>query len=453
MQKFLTRYFSAEDFDYHFVFALLGSVVADQFFLVSFNFLNTAMISASGESAISAVNMVGSVNIFLVQIFVAIGLGGTVLIAQYFGHADLKMLGKVVNGALYGAILLAAGLALVFGGLHNALLDALFGTAEPAVMANARLYLLGVLASYPFEAMVQATNGCLRGVGRTKNSLQLSLMMNGIYLVLNLVFITWLHRGIAGMILSLNLSRWIAAGLAGLMLMRQRDAFNLHWRQVRRPDFAMIRKVIAVSIPFAAESAFFNGGKIIIQMMIVSLGTSVIVTNAIAGSWTSLSEIIPSALENALVPLVGQSMGRHNVKDARKITKSFLGLGVAAFILVDVTLCLTFRWGIQLFSPAAAIVPNILQVYLIFAVMHTLVWSASFILPAALRAAGDGKFTTIVSLGCMWLFRVVGAYVFGVRLGYGLTGIAFIMVLEWALRGGIFLWRFKGKKWYAHHLI
>lgn len=60
------------------------------------------MISSSGEAAISAVNMVGSINVFLIQIFVAVGLGGTVLIAQYFGRGEHQMLGKVVNGTVFG---------------------------------------------------------------------------------------------------------------------------------------------------------------------------------------------------------------------------------------------------------------------------------------------------------------------------------------------------------------
>jgi putative MATE family efflux protein len=453
MQKFLTRWFSGESLDYHFVFALLAPVIADQFFLISFNFLNTAMIASSGQSAISAVNIVGSINVLLIQIFVAVGLGGTVLIAQYFGGKQLKILGQVVNGTLFGAILTGLGLAVIFGILHTPILQLLFGAAAPKVMDDAKIYMLGVLASYPFEATVEGTNGCLRGIGRTKNSLILSSTMNGLYLIFNLVFITWLHLGIVGMIIALNLSRWLAAAFAVWMLSTHRDLFALRMQTLRHVDFKMIRRVLTVAVPFAAESFFFNGGKIIIQMMIVGLGTSVIVTNAIANSWTQLSEIIPTALEVALVPIVGQCIGRRNIDDAKKLTKSFLGLGIVAFVLVDGILMLSFNRGIQLFSPAADIVGDIFHIYVIFAVMHILVWSFSFVLPSALRAAGDGKFTTYVSLLTMWLFRVVGGYVFGVRLGYGLIGITVVMTLEWAIRGVIFVIRFRGARWLTKRLI
>ncbi|MFD1465191.1 MATE family efflux transporter [Lapidilactobacillus mulanensis] len=453
VKKLMTRYLSGESFDYRFVLSLLGPVIFDQFFLVAFNFINTAMISSSGEAAISAVNMVGSINVFLIQIFVAVGLGGTVLIAQYFGRKEYQMLGKVVNGTVFGAILVATSLALLFLLGHNLILNLLFGDAEKAVMDNARLYMVGVLISYPFEATVEGVNGSLRGIGRTKNSLQLSLVMNLLNLLFNFVFIIYFKMGVLGLVVSLNLSRWLASAFAGVTLFRHRDLFSLKWSSMKQPDFRMIKRVVTVCIPFAAESFFFNGGKIIMQMMIVSLGTQVIATNAIASSWVQLSEIVPTALGTALVPIVGQCIGRKNIKDARKITKSFVSLGILAYVIGEIILFLSFNKGIALFHPSDVIKPRIFELYLIFAVGHLLVWCISFTLPSALRAAGDAKFTTMVSLITMWGIRVGIGYLVGIVFGYGLPGIYFVWVCEWAVRGTIFLLRFRGKRWYVHRLI
>lgn len=453
MKKFLNRYLSGEDFDYRFVLSLLGPVIFDQFFLIAFNFINTAMISSSGEAAISAVNMVGSVNVFLIQIFVAVGLGGTVLISQYFGRKKYQMIGKVVNGTFYGAILVATILAIIFLLAHNVILKLLFGDAEPIVMKNAQLYMVGVLLSYPFEATVEGTNGSLRGIGRTKNSLQLSLTMNMLNLIFNFIFINYLKMGVLGLVISLNISRWLAAGSAIVMLYCHREFFHMKWSLMKRIDLRMVKRVVIVCIPFAAESFFFNGGKIIMQMMIVSLGTQVIATSAIAMSWSQLSEIIPSALQTSLVPIVGQCIGRQNIRDARKITRSFVIGGYIALILSHLLIIPVYDQGIALFNPSAAIKPKIFQIYLIFCAGHFLVWSLSFILPSALRAAGDAKFTTTVSLTTMWVVRVGIGYIVGIVLHYGLPGIYIVWVIEWAIRGSIFLIRFRGKKWYQHHLI
>lgn len=445
--------FSGENLPFSYIVSLVIPVVFDQFFLVSFNFINTAMISSSGTAAVSAVNMVGSLHFFLVNFFTAVGLGGTVLMSQYFGRRDYKQLSKICSGTVFGAVLMAlllSGTVLIF---HEGMLHLLFGSAEKAVLDNARTYMIGLLICYPMQAVVEGTNGSLRGVGRTKSSLKLSLLMNAMYILLNFLFINTLHMGIRGLTISLNISRFIGMMFAFYTLYVNRGLFYLKRHDFTRPQFSMIRRVIKVSVPFAAESLFFNGGKIIIQMMIVSFGTNIIATNAIASSWIQLSEIIPNALATSLVPIVGQCIGRRNIRDAKKLTKSFVALGMGAFLLVDLTLLPFFSLGMKLFNPPPEIVPNIFRLYLIALVMHFLTWSIGFILPAALRAAGDANFTTVASLLSMWIFRIGMGYLFGVVLGFGLTGIYIVMTVEWGVRGTIFMLRFRGKKWYQHKLI
>ena len=53
----------------------------------------------------------------------------------------------------------------------------------------------------------------------------------------------------------------------------------------------------------------------------------------------------------------------------------------------------------------------------------------------------------------MWLFRIVLGYILGIVLDFGIIGVWLAMNIEWGVRGSIFLWRFRGKKWYQHRLI
>ncbi|WP_235836385.1 MATE family efflux transporter [Enterococcus timonensis] len=449
----LKGYFSGTDLSYKDVTALLIPVIIDQFFLVSFNFINTAMISSSGTAAISAVNMVGTLNVFMVQLFAAMGLGGTVLISQAYGRKAWRKISENCLGAIYGAFFIASLLTIVVLVFHKQVLGLLFGDAEQAVLNNAEIYLTGILISYPMQAIVEGTNGSLRGVGRTRSSLKLSLLMNSIYIVMNFIFVFGLQQGVLGLVISLNISRFAAMIFAFVMIYLHRDIFHL-----RLPDFLHVKlqnilHVITVSIPFAAETMFFNGGKIIVQTLIVSLGTNVIATNAIGTSWVQMSEIIPAAMQTALVPIVGQCIGRKNIQDARKLTKSFVIAGSVSLLATDLLMLPFFHLGMKLFNPPAEILPNIFQIILIALVMHPITWSISFILPSALRAAGDAKFTTTVSLISMWVVRVGIGYLVGIVLGFGLPGIFFVMTVEWGFRGSIFLLRYRGDKWHQKEVL
>ena len=75
------------------------------------------------------------------------------------------------------------------------------------------------------------------------------------------------------------------------------------------------------------------------------------------------------------------------------------------------------------------------------------------VLPSSLRAGGDSRYTSIVAMLSMWLFRVVMGYLIGIVLQMGLTGFWIAMVAEWGVRAIIFILRFHGKKWYQHRLI
>lgn len=189
------------------------------------------------------------------------------------------------------------------------------------------------------------------------------------------------------------------------------------------------------------------------QVFIVGLGTYAIAANAIGSVLAGLAQIPGVAFSQTLVTVVGQCMGRRDIKDARKFIRSFLWLSSFSFALMTAILLPLFGPLVSMFSPPDAILRDLFILTLINLIAQIPLWSISFVLPAALRASGDSKFTSIMSMLSMWLFRVVLGYILGVVLGFGIIGVWVAMNCEWGVRGAIFLWRYRGSKWYEHRLI
>ncbi|GGO04864.1 MATE family efflux transporter [Saccharibacillus kuerlensis] len=449
----LDKYLSGRSIDYKQIIALFIPILVDQIFIVGLHMVNTAMISSAGMDAISAVNMVDSLNVFLLSIFVAVATGGTVVVAQYKGSGNDKMVSRSTAGAASTVSLLALVIGLVMVVFHNPLLNLLFGSAEPAVMELARIYMIGNGLSYVGIAFVEAVCGALRGIGRTRASLALSLVMNLTYVGLNLLFINGLNMGVFGMSLSVNISRYLAAACAVYYLLRIDAELRLQIRDFFRIGLDMLKRVFSIGMPFAAEQMFFNGGKVLTQVFIVGMGTHAIATNAISGALAGVMQIPANALALTLITVVGQCMGRRDVKDAKKLTKSFVVLGSLSYVIMGLIILPLFHPLVGIFNPPSDIVDDIFLIVLINTLAQIPLWSISFIIPSALRAAGDAKFTSLVSMLSMWLFRVVLGYVLGVVFGFGILGVWLAMNAEWGIRGIIFIWRFMGKKWYRHRLI
>ncbi|WP_219835012.1 MATE family efflux transporter [Paenibacillus sp. R14(2021)] len=452
-QAFLEKHLSGESIDYRQIMALFLPILIDQAFIVCLNLVNTAMISSSGVAAVSAVNMVDSLNIFLISVFVAVSTGGTVIVAQYKGSGNSLMVSKAAASSVASVSLFALGISAVVVLAHNPMLNLLFGAATPEVFAEGKTYLIGSGISFVGIAMMEAVCGALRGIGKSRVSLILSLIMNASYVLLNIVFINFLHMGVLGMTISINISRYAAAVFAIYYLVRMDTSLHIQIKDLVKVNLAMLRKIMYVGLPFAAEQMFFNGGKIVTQIFIVSMGTYAIATNAIGATFAGLLQIPSAALSLTTITVVGQCMGRKNIEDARKFTKAFLVLSAACLLVTALIILPLFRPLVSLFHPPAAIIDDIFMITLINAIAQIPLWSISFIMPSALRAAGDSRFTSIVSMLSMWLFRIVLGYVLGIVLHFGIIGVWLAMNCEWGIRGGVFLMRFRGKKWYRHRLI
>ncbi len=449
----LDKYFTGESMDYRQIISLFIPILIDQLFVIGLNLVNTAMVSSYGVAAISAVNMVDSLNIFLMQVFIALATGGTVVVAQYKGSGNDAMVSR--SGA--SSVTIVSLVALVIGSIvvafHNPILHLLFGTAEPDVMDNARTYLIGSGISFGGAGIVQAVCGVLRGTGKTRASLALSLITNISYVALNGVFIHMLGMGVTGMTIAVNIARYLGAACAIFYLLRMETTLGLRLADFFRLQISMLKKIMFIGLPFAAEQMFFNGGKLLTQIFIVSLGTYAIATNAIGNTIAGLAQIPSGALSLTIVTVVGQCMGRRDVQDARKFIKSFILLSSLSLLLMALILLPLFYPLVSLFNPPDEILHDLFILTVINFAFQVPLWSISFITPAALRAAGDSKFTSIIAMLTMWLFRVVLGYVLGIMLGYGIIGVWLAMNCEWGVRGAIFLWRYRGTKWYAHRLI
>ncbi|ANS73890.1 MATE family efflux transporter [Paenibacillus yonginensis] len=449
----LTKYFSGKSISYPQMIALFIPLLVDQAFIVGLNLINTAMISSSGVAAVSAVNMVDSLNIFLISVFVAVATGGTVVVAQYKGSNNPNMVSKSTAGTISSVAVLSLGIGVLLGVFHMPALNLLFGSAEQEVFDNARIYLIGSSASYLGIGIVEAVCGALRGIGRSRASLFLSLIMNLSYVLLNIVFINFLHMGVTGLSVAMNVSRYLAAACAILYLVRVDTNLQVRIMDMIRVNWSMFKKIMFIGLPFAAEQMFFNGGKILTQIFIVSLGTNAIATNAICGTLANVVQIPANALSLTVITVVGQCIGSKNIDDARKFTKSFVWLSSFSFVLTGVIVMSLFHPLVSMFHPPQEIVHDIFVIMLINSLIQIPLWSISFIAPSALRAAGDSKYTSIVSMLSMWLFRVVLGYILGVISPLGILGVWLAMELEWGIRGFIFMRRFAGNKWYQHKLI
>lgn len=146
-------------------------------------------------------------------------------------------------------------------------------------------------------------------MGNSKVSLYISVVMNLINIVGNYILIFKFDLDVAGAAISTLFARIIAACLMYYLLRSNNGAIKIRSIMKYRLDIVSIKKILKIGIPSGLENSVFQVGKILVQGVVASFGTSVITANAIANSISDFSVLPGASIGLALISVVGQLMG------------------------------------------------------------------------------------------------------------------------------------------------
>lgn len=440
-------------------------VLIEQFFIVIMGVVNTMLASNMGPQAISAIGMVDTINIVVISVFSAMSVGGTVVVAQYTGRGDRERANQAAAQALTSCLLISglATLALFFS--RSWLVQTLFSDAEPQVIANGLDYLGIVLWSYIPLALTSIGFGILRGAGDTRTPMTVSILMNlfnvvfsyvliyGFSISLGFLHIVFPSFGVRGAATGLLMAR--TAGMLLIMVPILRGSKDIQLTRLShfRIQMRMQKMIFQLGVPAGTEQLLFNGGKLIVQMFIVSLGTASMAANTISNSVNSLTMIPGNAMAIAATAIVGQQMGRSKPQEARRQLKFLVLVSSAAMLLLSLSLfpLLNLVVGLYTRDPETASLAHFVLTTSLIA--QPLLWSTSFILPSGLRGAGDVRYTMIISIVSMWLLRIGIGYLFAIVFAWGVVGIWLAMYADWAVRSIFFYIRMLGRRWLQKSVI
>lgn len=442
---------------------LMVPLIIEQMLLMTVGMADTMMVTTAGEAVVSGVSLVDNINILIINIFSALSTGGAVVVSQYLGRRDVENARSAAKQLLYVNLLVGAflmALALLF---REHVLRLVFGDISPEIMDSALIYFLLTAAAYPFIAIYNAGAALFRSMGNSKVSMFNSLIVNVINITVNAVLIYGFDMGSAGAGIGTLVSRIAAAGIIGVMITRPTHLVCIE--NLLRPQFhwPTVKAILGVGIPNGVENGMFQIGKLLVLKLVTSfdLGVDLAVTgsavaaNAIGSSIAGVVNVPGQGTGLAMITVVGQCMGAGDDKQAAGYTKKLLLVSYVSMWIMGPLLYFTSPYLVPLFNLTPATAVLTIQVLRWCAVFNCIFWPMSFTLPNALRAAGDAKFTMVVSMLSMWICRIGCSYLFGSPWGFnmGLLGVWLGMFADWVVRGLFFGIRFLRGKWKLHKVI
>lgn len=426
---------------------LILPLIFEQLLAVLVGFVDTLMVSWSGEAAVAGVALDDNINRLILLVLSALATGGAVVCSQYIGKGEPSQSRKA-SAQLETVLAGISTILTVFALLTcRPLLSGIFGNVEPDVMECAVTYFVITAWSYPFVGLYNAGAAIFRSVGNSKVSMLIGLLMNTLNVIFNAIFVFGMHMSVAGVALATVISRVVGAVLITALACTHYNPNPLNHIHDFIPDMQIIGKILYIGIPSGLENGIFQIGKLVLVRMITGFGTAATAANSIAFSIVDFPNIPGAAMGLALITVVGQCVGAGEKEQATYYTKKILRTAYKGIWGTDILLILFAPVIVTFFHLSQEAMDMSVVILRLFGMVSIFIWPMSFTLPNALRAAGDVMYTMVVSVASMWAIRVGLAYVLGVMLGFGLTGVWVAMFLDWACRTAFFGYHFYSGKW------
>ena len=434
---------------------LLIPVVLEQLLNSIMGTADTMMVSNVGSAAISAVSLVDSINVLVIQAFSALAAGGAIVCAQYIGQRNKEKANESARQVLFIITAISVAVSLICLVFQKPLLRLIFGSVEPAVMRASETYFFYTALSFPFIAAYDSAASIFRAQDNTKGPMIISMISNVMNIAGNAVMIWVFHMGVAGAALSTLISRIFCAVVVIIQLRKKKEGQEIVVRDYFeiRPDWSMIRRILGLGIPSGIENSMFQLGKLAIQSTVSTLGTTAIAAQAMTNILENLNGIAAIGVGVGLMTIVGQCLGAGRQDEAVYYIKKLCVIAEVIIIIsclgvFALTKPITILGGMEKESADMCF-----HMVMWITIVKPLVWIMAFIPGYGLRAAGDVKFSMIVSCCTMWACRFC-LCVFLIRvMGFGPMGVWIGMFADWTLRGIVFTWRFHSRKWLQHKVI
>ncbi len=433
-------------FDNKYLRALILPLVADTSLSVAVGIADTLMVAQAGEAAVSGVSCVNTIQNLLIQVIMAFATGGSVVACQLLGMGEkdkARESCKQLTLIVLAFSLVTSSLLLIF---LKETISFVYGTLEEDVFLSAIDYAVPILISMPFYALMSASNAISRSMGRSRITMDVSIIVNIINVGGNAIFLFCFNMGALGVAIASCLSRMVGALIMFAVVCDKKKELYIPspFRIVIKKNIS--KMILSQALPTGTEKCLFHFGKILIASTIASFGTASIAAYAVFNNIETLIDIPGTAISLASITVVGQCCGARQYDEAMYYARKLIRISTLC-MFISGTICFTLTPTIVSLYNLSEEATRIATLTIRIDCVCRLIWSLAFVTPNVLHAAGDVRLVMITAILDMWICRVLVAHILGVYFGLGLLGTQIGMWLDWVVRILVFYPRLRSGKW------
>ncbi|MEL6641660.1 MAG: MATE family efflux transporter [Pseudomonadota bacterium] len=389
--------------------------------------VDTGVVGQLGAAA--PIGAVGIGAIILTSIYWVFGflrMGTAGLAAQAAGAKENEEVAAILSRSLLvgffaGVLIILCQVPLLWGAFQ-------LSPASVEVETLAREYVAIRVWSAPATIAIYGITGWLIALERSKSVLVVQVAMNGLNIILDLVFVLGLDMGVAGVAWATFLAEWIGLAI-GLWLCRDTFAGDGWKDKTRVLAAASLKRMAGVSSDILIRSVLLQAIFVSFLFWGADFGDVQLAANQVLLQFLSITAFALDGFAFAAEALVGQALGAKRRAELRRaaVLTSIWGAGVCAVFAV--AFAVFGPWAIDLMAkdPAVQAAGRVYLPYMVAApILGVAAWMLDGIFIGATRTADMRNMmivsTVIYVLSVLPLMAVFGNH--GLWLGMLISFLA-----------------------------
>ena len=310
---------------------LLIPIIVEQLLTCLMGTVDTMMVSNVGSAAISAVSLVDSINVLVIQALSALAAGGAILCSHYLGNNDEKSARHSARQVLLVMTVLSVVLTLFCLIFRVPLLSLVFGKVDADVMSNSQTYFLFTLLSFPFIGLYDAGASIMRSQNDSRRPMIISVSSNVLNIAGNAFLIFSLQMGVAGAAWATFAAQGAACILALILLFRRVKSMNIQGGRLF--SGAALADIGKVAVPSVLQQSFISVGNLFIQYMVNGFGSSIVAGYSAAIKLNTFAITCFTTIGNGMSSFTAQNIGANKPERIKKGFRSVLVFSLATALV------------------------------------------------------------------------------------------------------------------------
>lgn len=285
------------------------------------------------DTSLAAVSSTGAMINLIVNVFMGLSIGASVLVSQSFGAGKMRDVSDAVHTSI--AIALLSGVIVgVFGFFASRGMLELMDSPDDVIDLST-LYVKIFFIGTPFNMLYNFGAAILRAVGDTKRPLYFLMFSGVINVILNLILVIVFGMDVAGVALATIISQAVSAILVINCLVHTDGPVRLSFKKIRI-HWSKLKSIIGVGLPAGIQGSVFSISNVIIQSSINAFGSAVMGGNGAAASIEGFIYTAMNSVYQAAITFAGQNYGAKQFKRIKTVAFECLGIVTAVGLSLGV---------------------------------------------------------------------------------------------------------------------